>query len=291
MRPSAPNTPSAGRTYPPHTRAAALVMIATVPLVLLAWLFKTPGWSLAAGIALLAYLALTWADLRRSTRRAVGAMLIIGWSALLITGADPVSLAARLSDNAVVGVLIVACGMLAVPAASPRYVAELSRLVSGASGRRPPLSRLALVFWTGHLLGALLNISALSVLLPALGGARARDNRLMRSLHRGFALAGFWSPFYATVAIVLIAYPGRDGVACWSPPCLFCQSPSCSTWPRHSAMAARRSPARWCRPPTRHARPTPPRPKPGMQPPPANAVRRCGWQPAASPALVSGWTW
>lgn len=208
MRPSPPNTPSAGRTYPPHTRAAAWVMIATVPLVLLAWLFKTPGWSLAAGIALLAYLALTWADLRRSTRRAVGAMLIIGWSALLITGADPLSLVARLSDNAIVGVLIVACGLLAVPAASPRYVAELTRLVSGASGRRPPLSRLALVFWTGHVLGALLNISALSVLLPALGGARARDSRLMRSLHRGFAIAGFWSPFYATVAIVLIAYPG-----------------------------------------------------------------------------------
>lgn len=208
MKPGPAPEPGGTRIWPRRTRAAAMVMLAAVPLVLLAWLFKTPGWGLAAGIALAAYLALTWQDLRRPTRRVVGAMLAIGWAAQLATGAGPEALIRTLSANAVVGVLIVACGLLAVPAASPRYVAELTRLVSGTQGRRPPLGRLALVFWTGHVLGALLNISALSVLLPALGGARARDGRLMRSLHRGFGLAGFWSPFYATVAIVLIAYPG-----------------------------------------------------------------------------------
>ena len=70
-------------------------------------------------------------------------MLAIGWAAQLATGAGPEALIRTLSANAVVGVLIVACGLLAVPAASPRYVAELTRLVSGTRGRRPPLGRLA----------------------------------------------------------------------------------------------------------------------------------------------------
>lgn len=190
------------------TSIAAWVLLVALPLALGAWLTKAEWARLISGTLLGLAVVLTFPRLRRPTRWVVGLMAACGIAALVAVNA-PARFLPALANNGAITALVVACGLLSVPAGRQRYVAELARLLNARAARRPIL-RQGLIFWLSHVLGALLNISSISVLIPAMGGDRAdthNGERLFKTLHRGFAMAGMWSPFYATVAVVLLAYP------------------------------------------------------------------------------------
>lgn len=190
------------------TRIAARILLVALPLALGAWLGDAEWARWTSGFMLGAAVLLSFPRLRRPTRWVIGLMSLGGVAALLAVDA-PERFVPALADNGAIAALIVACGLLAVPAGRQHYIDQLAHLLNARAARRPA-ARQGLIFWLAHFLGALLNISSISVLIPAMGGDQADSpgrERLFKSLHRGFAMAGMWSPFYATVAVVLLAYP------------------------------------------------------------------------------------
>ncbi len=103
-------------------------------------------------------------------------------------------------------VMFFAVSWLREPAVtSPTLRTLRDAVIAQPAGRRYPI-----LWLSSHMLGAVLNLAAMSLLSSMVGDQSDRQlrKRLSIALMLGFTTASTWGPFYVSVAVVLAALPG-----------------------------------------------------------------------------------
>lgn len=191
-------------------KVSTLAMTAMVAGAVLRAVAGLDAAGLAAGGALLVYLAVEGPRLRGGGRRMLAFALAMVPAALALHPHPvPLLLGALMSAATLMG-LFAALGML-------REAAETSPLVAAcgeAMVRQPPGRRYAVLALGSHLISVVLNFGVLPLLgtmvmrgntLEAAGGdpkvAAIRKQRMMSALLRGFMLMTVWSPLSVSFAV------------------------------------------------------------------------------------------
>lgn len=164
--------------------AAFLSSLSTIPAGIAAWV---------AGLAL-------WPDVARRVRVQGLALVAVGGAGLLwaLPQGATMPWTTALSGNALLLAMLAAVSFL-------RLVATPARggSVTAGSGRHRVVSSL----FGLHLLGAVINISAVVIMAGRMALERRLDGRQVRVLTRGFSAAAYWSPFFAAMAAALTYAP------------------------------------------------------------------------------------
>lgn len=185
-------------------RLAGWTLVGVIVLVIAASLLRAwPTWPAGALVWCAALLLL--GSLKGAQRWQVRAMFGLGVLGLiigLVRGADWLYLRQALNANQTVIAMLMGVSFL--------------RLVNGAttddaSDDRPSGARaLIRTLLGGHLIGAVINMSTITIL----GDRLSRHGKLQPLqalvILRGFSAAAFWSPFFVAMGIALISAPGAQ---------------------------------------------------------------------------------
>jgi hypothetical protein len=169
---------------------------------------------LYAGLAAWAAGVILVPGVRGPARVQILAMLGVGiaaqvWALGAGGGADWAGMA---SANQALLAMLAAVSFLrlaAMPGASgpeDQAADRAGREVAGAAGARALVSTLLAV----HLLGSVINLSAVMILGDRLSGRRPLTLLQAQALSRGFAMAANWSPFFVAMGVALTAAPGAE---------------------------------------------------------------------------------
>lgn len=177
-------------------------------LILLALLLQIAGFSgvisttYTVSYALWLAVVLLWRDIPRRSRRQAGVLIALGLGMLLVAR---VGYGARVdwpgifTRNAFVVAMLVGVSFIALIGTQGNRRTEGQR-VTGAGG--------VLRTWLGvHFLGTILNLSAVFMV----GDRLSRDTPLstpqLLALNRGLSSAALWSPFFASMGVVIALVP------------------------------------------------------------------------------------
>lgn len=105
--------------------------------------------------------------------------------------------------NATVLMIFIFVPLVAIPITSPRYLNDISGLLK-SSFKDTKRTYNSLKFGSFSI-GSVLNVGTLPILYYLTEIDQFKDHKVMRmtALHRGFALAFAWSPYFISIAIIL----------------------------------------------------------------------------------------
>ncbi|GAA3908237.1 hypothetical protein GCM10022228_18330 [Halomonas cibimaris] len=180
-------------------------------LILLALLLQIAGFSgvvstaVAVSYALWLAVVLLWRDIPTRSRRQAGALIALGVSMLLGArlgyGAE-VDWPAMLTRNAFVVAMLVGVSFIGLVGTQGNRGAPGAR-VTGTGG--------VLRSWAGvHFLGTILNLSAVFMVGDRLSRERPLSTPQLLALNRGLSSAALWSPFFASMGVVIALVPGMQ---------------------------------------------------------------------------------
>lgn len=186
----------------PRTALAGLLLLAGLALQILrlAGLDLALHWvSYACWLAVL----LLWRDIPRRTRWQAGSLAAIGLGLLLAArlryGAE-VRWTGALNGNVYVVAMLLGVsfiGLIGNRRGDPR---PLGQAVTGVRG--------SLGTWLGtHLLGAILNLSTMFMIGDRLARRGPLTAPQLLAINRGLSSAAFWSPFFASMGVVMTLSP------------------------------------------------------------------------------------
>jgi len=159
------------------------------------------------GIVLTALFLILEFNKAPALQRNVGAMLFaIGMAAAWAGGDLQRGLMDGLERSQIFLVMFFAVTWLREPAVtSPSLRLLRDAVVAQPAGRRYPI-----LWLSGHFLGSVLNLAAMSLLSSMVG--EQTDTRLKKRLSiclmLGFTSASTWGPFYVSISVILTAIPG-----------------------------------------------------------------------------------
>ena len=164
-----------------------------------------PGWEIAALVLAVLFLALEFRATGRM-QRVAGYLLAAGGIAFGIHAGQGWEVVLDGTARSLKFlVMFSAVAWLQVPAmSSPTLMAARQFVIDQPSGRR-----FLMLAYAAHILGAFLNLAALTLLsgMVARADDRQLKDRLAVALMVGFTSASAWSPFYVSVTVVLAALP------------------------------------------------------------------------------------
>lgn len=157
------------------------------------------------GYALWLATGLLWRDIPRRTRWQAGALATIGL-ALLVTAAwryeAAIAWPAMLDGNTYVVAMLVGVSFIGL-IGNRRGGRPLGRAITGARG--------VVGTWLGvHLLGIILNLSTVFMIGDRLARRGPLTLPQLLALNRGLSSAALWSPFFASMGVVLTLAPAMD---------------------------------------------------------------------------------
>ncbi|WP_249978521.1 hypothetical protein [Vreelandella olivaria] len=180
-------------------------------LILLGLLTQIAGFTGAAPTAqAVSYLlwvavALLWRDIPRRSRLQAGVLTALGVLMLVVAralyGAE-VNWPAMLQGNVFVATMLVGVSFISLIGQQGNKRAPGRRL-TGASG--------VLRTWLGvHFLGTILNLSTVLMVGDRLARRAPLTTPQLLALNRGLSSAALWSPFFASMAVVIALVPGVE---------------------------------------------------------------------------------
>lgn len=187
--------------FPQRRAVAALLLVAMTLLTALAGTGRGPPirW---AGIAAWVAGALLWPQLARTQKRQAFLLALIGLIAYVVTlirGGSPAWVNLLTQNSALLGMLA---------------AVSFLQLVGAPHGSAPALPRGRSALWRTalgvHLLGAVINLSAILIMADRIGpNGKPRFDQAM-ILVRAYLAAALWSPFFAATAVALTYAPGAN---------------------------------------------------------------------------------
>ncbi|WP_240454139.1 hypothetical protein [Halomonas sp. NO4] len=194
---SDPATPS---TSPRHALAGALILAGLVLQILhFAGLSPLPH---LVGYALWLATALLWRDIPRRTRWQAGALAAIGLTLLLVARwryDAAIAWPAVLDGNTYVVAMLVGVSFIGL-IGNRRQGRPLGRAITGIPGTAGT--------WLGvHLLGTILNLSTVFMIGDRLARRGPLSLPQLLALNRGLSSAALWSPFFASMGVVMTLAP------------------------------------------------------------------------------------
>jgi len=177
-------------------------------LILLALLLKIAGFSgLVGTIYPVSYglwlaVVLLWRDIPQRSRRQAGVLIALGLGMLLVArfGYDThVDWPSIFTHNAFVVTMLVGVSFIVLMGTQGNRRTEGQR-VTGTGG--------VLRTWLGvHFLGTILNLSAVFMVGDRLSQRAPLSTPQLLALNRGLSSAALWSPFFASMGVVLALVP------------------------------------------------------------------------------------
>lgn len=186
-----------------HSVAGALILVGLL-LQILSFADLSPLPHLV-GYALWLATALLWRDIPQRTRWQAGALAVIGMT-LLVTAKlrydAVIAWPAVLDGNTYVVAMLVGVSFIGL-IGNRRDGRPLGRAVTGTRGIAGT--------WLGvHLLGIILNLSAVFMIGDRLARRGPLTLPQLLALNRGLSSAALWSPFFASMGVVLTLAPAMD---------------------------------------------------------------------------------
>ncbi len=140
-------------------------------------------------------------------QRNVGALLIVLGVTAAWAGGD---LAGGLMDGLVRSQIFLVMFFAVMWLREPAVTSPLLRQLRDAVVAQPAGRRYPILWLSGHFLGSVLNLAAMSLLSSMVG--EQKDFRLKKRLSiclmMGFTTASTWGPFYVSISVILTAIPG-----------------------------------------------------------------------------------
>ncbi len=188
----------------PHHAIAGVAILVGLLLQVLGFAGLSPSPHLV-GYALWLATLLLWRDIPRRTRWQAGALVVIGLGMLLTArlryGAS-LDWPALLDGNTYVVAMLVGVSFIGL-IGNRRQGRPLGRAVTGAPGTAGT--------WLGvHLLGTILNLSTVFMIGDRLARRGPLTLPQLLALNRGLSSAALWSPFFASMGVVMTLAPGMD---------------------------------------------------------------------------------
>ncbi|MCC5881571.1 MAG: hypothetical protein JJU25_02900 [Halomonas sp.] len=158
------------------------------------------------GYALWLATLLLWRDIPRRTRWQAGALVFIGLSLLLIASwrySAPVDWPAVTSGNTYVVAMLVGVSFIALIGNRSGSSSPLGQPITGRRGSAGT--------WLGvHLLGTILNLSTVFMIGDRLARRAPLTTPQLLALNRGLSSAALWSPFFASMGVVMTLAPEME---------------------------------------------------------------------------------
>ena len=197
-------TPDATPTPLRHALAGPLILaglglqvlrLAGLPVAL-------PAVSLAFWLATL----LLWPDLRRGNRRQATVLAGLGLGLLLVAALAfdaEIAWAHLLDNNSYVVAMLVGVSFIGLIGTRRGHAPPPGSAITGRRGTAGT--------WLGvHLLGAILNLSTVFMVGDRLRRHGELSLPQLLTLNRGLSSAALWSPFFASMGVVMTLAPGMD---------------------------------------------------------------------------------
>ncbi|WP_111414161.1 hypothetical protein [Billgrantia lactosivorans] len=197
-------SPDPEATSPRHVLAGSLILLGLV-LQVLAFAGYSP---LPNGVGYALWLAtlLLWRDIPRRTRWQAGALAAIGLVLLVVARwryASDIAWPAITSGNTYVVAMLVGVSFIGLIGNRSGRTRPLGRPVTGRRG--------TLGTWLGvHLLGTILNLSTVFMIGDRLARRGPLTTPQLLALNRGLSSAALWSPFFASMGVVMTLAPGME---------------------------------------------------------------------------------
>lgn len=188
-------------TTPQQRLAGVLILIALIAQIL----GFTGLLSTAHVVSYLLWVAvvLLWRDIPRRSRVQAGVLITLGVAMLLIARVvynAPVDWPAMLQGNAFVATMLVAVSFISLVGKEQGRKKAPGRRVNGSGG--------VLRTWLGvHFLGTILNMSTVIMVGDRLARTGPLTMPQYLALNRGLSSAAAWSPFFASMGIVIALAP------------------------------------------------------------------------------------
>ncbi|MDR5867026.1 hypothetical protein [Halomonas koreensis] len=204
MSSPSPSEATSPEVSPRHALAGLAILVGLLSRI--AGLALLPGAAALTGPALWLGTLLLWRDLPRRNRRQAGLLAGLGLGLLLVAR---LAYGARIDWTAV----LEGNGMVVAMLVGVSFIG----LVGNLRGRpRPPgqavTGRRGLAgTWLGvHLLGTILNLSTVFMVGDRLARRAPLTTPQLLALNRGLSSAALWSPFFASMGIVVTLAPAMD---------------------------------------------------------------------------------
>ncbi|UYG02150.1 hypothetical protein OCT51_13215 [Halomonas sp. LR3S48] len=198
---SSPDSPA---TSTRHALAGVLILLGLVQQILgFAGALPLPH---GVGYALWLATLLLWRDIPHRTRWQAGALAVIGLGLLVIArwhyGAQ-IAWPAVTSGNTYVVAMLVGVSFIGLIGNRSGSSRPLGRPITGRRG--------TLGTWLGvHLLGTILNLSTVFMIGDRLARRGPLTTPQLLALNRGLSSAALWSPFFASMGVVMTLAPGME---------------------------------------------------------------------------------
>jgi len=187
-----------------HALAGVLILLGLVQQILaFSGIVLLPH---GVGYALWLATLLLWRDIPRRTRWQAGALAVIGLGLLVVSrwhyGA-PVAWPTVTSGNTYVVAMLVGVSFIGLIGNRSGSSRPLGRPVTGRRGTAGT--------WLGvHLLGTILNLSTVFMIGDRLARRAPLTTPQLLALNRGLSSAALWSPFFASMGVVMTLAPGME---------------------------------------------------------------------------------
>jgi hypothetical protein len=197
---SSDSSPTSSR----HALAGALILLGLMLQILgFAGLVPLPN-----GVGYVLWLAtlLLWRDIPRRTRWQAGALAAIGLGLLVAASwryGARIAWPAIASGNTYVVAMLVGVSFIGLIGNRSGKTRPLGRPLTGRRG--------TLGTWLGvHLLGTILNLSTVFMIGDRLARRAPLTTPQLLALNRGLSSAALWSPFFASMGVVMTLAPGME---------------------------------------------------------------------------------
>ncbi|MCE8014730.1 hypothetical protein HOP62_01405 [Halomonas sp. MCCC 1A17488] len=187
-----------------HALAGGLILLGLVQQILaFAGIVLLPH---GVGYVLWMATLLLWRDIPRRTRWQAGALAAIGLGLLILAGwryASDIAWPAVTSGNTYVVAMLVGVSFIGLIGNRSGSSRPLGRPITGRRG--------TLGTWLGvHLLGTILNLSTVFMIGDRLARRAPLTTPQLLALNRGLSSAALWSPFFASMGVVMTLAPGME---------------------------------------------------------------------------------
>lgn len=196
----------------PDTTPTSLRHALAGVLILLALVLQTLGFAKLSphpylvGYALWLATLLLWRDIPRRTRWQAGALTAIGLGLLIVAQwryAADIAWPAVTSGNTYVVAMLVGVSFIGLIGNRSGSTRPLGHPITGRRGSAGT--------WLGvHLLGTILNLSTVFMIGDRLARRGPLTTPQLLALNRGLSSAALWSPFFASMGVVMTLAPGME---------------------------------------------------------------------------------
>lgn len=183
-----------------------------IALALLLQIAGFTGWiSTALAVSYLLWLgvALLWRDIPRRSRLQAGALIVIGLGMLVVAHLEygaVIDWPRVLTGNTFVVCMLVGVSFIALIGQQQSNKGVPGQSVNGAGG--------ILRTWLGvHFLGTILNLSTVFMVGDRLARQKPLSMPQFLALNRGLSSAALWSPFFASMGVVMALVPEMNYLA------------------------------------------------------------------------------